>query len=135
MTTEPVILAPEDTVAEALAIVRREEITAALAATAYVCRPPLETPTGKYLGMLHIQRLLREPPHASVGSFLDTGVEPLRAEAPLGQVTRTLATYNLMSAPVVDEGEHLLGAVTVDDVLDHILPEDWRDERHEVTDE
>ena len=46
-------------------------------------------------------------------------------------MTRTLATYNLMSAPVVDEGEHLLGAVTVDDVLDHILPEDWREDRHE----
>lgn len=135
MTTEPVVLGPESSVAEALAIVRREEIGAALAATAYVCRPPHETPTGKYLGMLHIQRLLREPPHASVGSFLDTGVEPLRAEAPLGQVTRTLATYNLISVPVVDEQQRLLGAITVDDVLDHILPEDWRDDRYEVTDE
>lgn len=135
MTTEPVVLGPESSVAEALAIVRREEIGVALAATAYVCRPPHETPTGKYLGMLHIQRLLREPPHASVGSFLDTGVEPLRAEAPLGQVTRTLATYNLISVPVVDEQQRLLGAITVDDVLDHILPEDWRDDRYEVTDE
>ena len=50
-------------------------------------------------------------------------------------MTRTLATYNLISAPVVDEAERLLGAVTVDDVLDHILPEDWRDDRHEVTDD
>lgn len=135
MTTDPVVLAPEDTVAEALAVVRREEITAALAATVYVCRPPLETPSGKYLGMIHIQRLLREPPHESIGRYIDKAIEPLRPEAPLGQVTRTLATYNLISAPVVDDGEHLLGVVTVDDVLDHILPEDWREERHEVTDE
>ena len=135
MTTDPVVLAPEDTGAEALAGVRREEITAALAATVYVCRPPLETPTGKYLGMIHIQRLLREPPHESIGRYIDKAIDPLRPQAPLGQVTRTLATYNLISAPVVDEDEHLLGVVTVDDVLDHILPEDWREERHEVTDE
>lgn len=133
MTTEPIILGPEASVAEALAVVRREEISPAVAAAVFVCRPPLETPTGRYLGLLHIQRLLREPPHASVGDFLDTDVEPVRVDAALGEVTRHLATYNLVSLPVVDANSRLVGVVTVDDVLDHLLPDDWREERHEVT--
>ena len=133
MTSEPVILGPEATIAEALAVVRRVELSPALAATVYVCRPPLETPTGKFLGMVHIQRLLRDPPHAAIGTVLDKDVEPLRPNAPLGQVTRVLATYNLVGVPVVDDEGRLVGAVTVDDVLDHILPDDWREERHEVT--
>jgi CBS domain-containing protein/sporulation protein YlmC with PRC-barrel domain len=133
MTTEPVILGPEASIAEALAVVRRVELSPALAATVYVCRTPHETPTGKYLGMVHIQRLLREPPHGAIGGILDKEIEPLSPDAPLGQVTRMLATYNLVGVPVVDEDGRLVGAVTVDDVLDHILPEDWREERREVT--
>jgi Mg/Co/Ni transporter MgtE len=133
MTTEPVILGPEASIAEALAVVRRVELSPALAATIYVCRAPHETPTGTYLGMVHIQRLLREPPHGSIGGILDKEIEPLTADAPLGQVTRMLATYNLVGVPVVDADGRLVGAVTVDDVLDHILPDDWREERHEVT--
>ena len=132
MTTEPVILGPEATIAEALATVRREELAPALASMVYVCRPPLEVPTGRYLGLVHIQRLLREPPHAAIGSIIDKEIEPVAASDSLEKVTRTLATYNLVSLPVVDEDGRLLGAVTVDDVLDHILPEDWREERHEI---
>src|SRR5574339_905652 len=94
MTSEPVILGPEASIAEALAVVRRAELSPALAATVFVCRPPLETPTGKYLGMVHIQRLLREPPHSPIGGILDKELEPLRPHSPLGQVTRVLATYN-----------------------------------------
>jgi Mg/Co/Ni transporter MgtE len=133
MTTEPVILGPEASIAEALAVVRRAEISPALASTVYVCRAPHETPTGKFLGIVHIQRLLREPPHGAIGGILDKEIEPLGPEAPLGQVTRILATYNLVGVPVVDDDGRLIGAVTVDDVLDHILPDDWREERREVT--
>lgn len=133
MTTEPVILGPEASIAEALAVVRRAEISPALASTVYVCRAPHETPTGKFLGIVHIQRLLREPPHGAIGGILDKEIEPLTADAPLGQVTRILATYNLVGVPVVDGDGRLIGAVTVDDVLDHILPDDWREDRHEVT--
>lgn len=127
MTTDPVVLPPDATVADALARVRQPELSPALAAQVYVCRPPMETPTGRYIGVAHIQRLLREPPSALVSGVVDSGIEPLRPEVPLGEVTHHLATYNLVAVPVVDENDHLLGAVTVDDVLDHLLPDDWRE--------
>ncbi|HYO36892.1 MAG TPA: CBS domain-containing protein [Geodermatophilus sp.] len=126
MTSEPVILAPDATIAEALARVREPELTPSLASQVYVCRPPSATPTGRYLGLAHIQRLLREPPSTLVSGVLDD-LEPLRPEAVLAEVTRYFATYNLVAAPVVDDLGRLVGAVTVDDVLDHLLPEDWRE--------
>jgi flagellar motility protein MotE (MotC chaperone)/sporulation protein YlmC with PRC-barrel domain len=127
MTTEPVILPPDATVADALAHVRVAELTPSLAALVYVVRPPLEPPTGRLLGVAHIQRLLREPPSTLIGHVLDTDTEPLRPSASLEDVARHLATYNLVAAPVVDEDGRLVGAVSVDDLLDHLLPENWRD--------
>lgn len=134
MTTEPIILSPETTVATALAHARRSDVTPALAAIVFVVRPPLETPTGRFLGVAHIQRMLREPPHEPVGSVLDKDVEAVGPDAPIGRVTRLLATYNLTALPVIDEERRLLGAVSVDDVLDHLLPDDWRDADDDVTD-
>ncbi|CAB4334969.1 MAG: CBS domain-containing protein [Actinobacteria bacterium] len=127
MTTEPIVMSPDGTVAEALARVRVPELSPALASQVYVVRPPLETPTGKYLGVAHVQRLLREPPSQLVSAILDTSLEPIDANASLGQVARYFATYNLVALPVVDENDHLIGAVTIDDVIDHMLPEDWRE--------
>jgi Mg/Co/Ni transporter MgtE len=126
MTSEPVILSPDATIAEALARVREPELTPSLASQVYVCRPPSATPTGRYLGLAHIQRLLREPPSSLVSGILDD-LDPLRPEAPLAEVTRYFATYNLVAAPVVDAQGRLVGAVSVDDVLDHLLPDDWRE--------
>ena len=127
MTSEPVILLPDATVAEALARLRNPDLSPALAAQVYVVRPPQATPTGRYLGMAHFQRLLREPPSTLVSGAIDADIDPVSPESTLQQVTRHLATYNLVAVPVVDDNDRLLGAVSVDDVIDHLLPEDWRD--------
>jgi CBS domain-containing protein len=135
MTPEPVVLGPDAAIAEALALVRRTELSPALAAAVFVCRPPLETPTGKYLGMAHIQHMLREPPHRAIGSLIDKEVTPLPATSRLEEVARHLAAYNLVSIPITDENGRLLGAVTVDDVLDHLLPDHWRETTDDLDDE
>jgi Mg/Co/Ni transporter MgtE len=127
MTSEPVILGPATTVAEALARIRHPDLHPSLAAQVYVVRPPYETPTGRYLGTAHFQRLLREPPSTLISAVVDTDIDPLAPEVPLSEVTRHLASYNLVAVPVVDSEQHLLGAVTVDDVLDHVLPRNWRE--------
>jgi Mg/Co/Ni transporter MgtE (contains CBS domain) len=128
MTTEPVVLAPDASVAEALASIRNPDLPPALAAQVFICRPPTETPTGRYLGTCHFQRLLREPPSTLVSSLVDTTINAVRPDTPLGDVTRNFAAYNIVALPVIDEDDHLLGAVTIDDVVDHMLPEDWREE-------
>ena len=132
MTSEPVVLAPDTTVAEALARVRDPDLTPALASLVFVVRPPTATPTGRYLGCVHLQRLLREPPAALVSGIVDKDLPSLRPEDSLGALTRYFAAYNLVCGPVVDEESHLVGAVSVDDVLDHLLPDDWREREAEL---
>lgn len=134
MTTEPIILGPEATVATALAHARRRDINPALCTMIFVARPPLETPTGRFLGVVHLQRALREPPNEPLGNFLDTDVEAVTPEDTISKVTRLLATYNNTALPVLDDNRRLLGAVSVDDVLDNLLPENWREVEDEVTD-
>ncbi|QGK68882.1 CBS domain-containing protein [Allosaccharopolyspora coralli] len=135
MTPEPVVVEPDTTIAEALAMVRVADLPVALSSMVLVVRPPTGTPTGRYLGCVHIQRLLREPPYSLVAAAVDTHLASLRPDATLTDVTRYFAAYNLVCGPVLDEEERLLGAVTVDDVLDHLLPEDWREGGLPDTDE
>ena len=126
MTPEPVILAPETTVAEALAHIRAPDVPVPLAATVFVCRPPLETPTGRYLGNVGIQRLLREAPSKPLGRCVDDDLEPVAVDLSDREVAARLAAYDTVSLAVVDDAGRLLGAVTVDDVLDRVLPANWR---------
>lgn len=135
MTPEPVILATDATVADALARVRNEELSPALASMVFVCRPPLDIPSGRYVGAVHTQRLLREPPSTLVSALVDQGLEPLNPSSPTAEVSRFFATYNLVVAPVVNAEKQLVGAVAVDDLIDHMLPEDWRGDQMDGTDD
>ncbi len=126
MTTEPIIVSADATVAEGLALIRRHELAPALGAAICVTLPPYEPPTGRFLGMVHFQRMLRYPPNERLGTLIDPSLDPVRADTSAAEVSRILASYNLVSVPVVDESYRLVGVVTIDDVLDYLLPDDWR---------
>nr|WP_208402516.1 CBS domain-containing protein [Lysinibacter cavernae] len=132
MSPDPIVVSAEATVAEGLALIRKHELAPAMAAAVCVTLPPYETPTGKLLGIVHFQRMLRYPPHERLGGLIDEGLE-VRVDTSAAEVSRILASYNLVSVPVVDADDHLVGVVTVDDVLDHLLPDDWRS--HEADDD
>lgn len=126
MTTEPIIVSADATVAEGLALIRRHELAPALGAAICVTLPPYEPPTGRFLGMVHFQRMLRYPPNERLGTIVDSTLEPVHSGTSAAEVSRILASYNLVSVPVVDDNHRLVGVVTIDDVLDYLLPDDWR---------
>lgn len=126
MNPSPIVLSGEASVAEGLAMIRRMEIPPAMASAVFVTHPPYETPTGEFLGMVHFQNMLRFPPHERIAELIDTEVEGVPVQSSAAEVSRRLASYDLVAFPVVDEQRRLVGVVTVDDVLDHLLPDDWR---------
>ena len=128
MTPDIIIFGPHATVAEALAEVRDPDWLVSIAAQVFVTNAPFVAPTGTYLGVVHFQRLLREPPSMKLGRCLEE--EPtVPPDMPEREVAERLASYNLMAVAVCDEQRRLLGAITVDDVLDRTLPADWRQRR------
>jgi CBS domain-containing protein len=126
MTPEPLIAGPNSTIAEALARVREPDIPVPLACQMFVCLPPLETPTGRYLGAVGMQRLLRESPSKPLGRCLEEEWEPINVAASDREVAGRLAAYDAVAIAVTDDAGRLVGAVTVDDVLDRVLPANWR---------
>ncbi len=125
MNPDVIIMGPHDTVAEALARIREPDWLVSVAAQVFVSQPPWVPPTGRYLGVVHFQRLLREAPSMQLSRCLvvEPAVLPDTLER---EVAERLAAYNLMALPVADDQDRLLGAITVDDVLDRSLPAGWR---------
>ena len=109
-----------------LARIRHADLSPSLAAQVYVVRPPYETPTGRYLGTAHFQRLLREAPSKTIGRCLSDDPEPVTVDASDRAVSERLAAYDVVAVPVIDEVGRLVGAITVDDILDRLLPSGWR---------
>jgi len=125
MTSQPLVFAPDAPVAEVLARVRDRDLPATTAAQVYVCEPPTLTPTGRYLGSVGFQRLLRRAPSIPIGECIEGRVY-VRPDLPERELAARLAAYNLIGVAVCDSAGRLVGAVTVDDVLDKLLPANWR---------
>ena len=82
----------------------------------------------KLLGAVGLDRLLRAKRPVPLADLVDPDRRRVRATDDQEAVARMFERYNLVAAPVVDEEGRLLGAVTVDDLLDHMLPDNWREQ-------
>jgi Mg/Co/Ni transporter MgtE len=128
MTPEVIILGPDATVAEALAQIRNPDWVVSIATQVFVTQAPYKAPTGKLVGVVHVQRLLREPPNMQLDRLIADD-PTVAADASDRDVAEMLASYDLLAVAVVDEAGRFLGAVTVDDVLDRMLGAGWRTRR------
>jgi magnesium transporter len=77
----------------------------------------------QYLGRVPLSTLVTADPEARIGELMDTEVAPIHADTEASEVARHFADHDLISAPVVDQNNVLLGRITVDDVVDVIREE------------
>ena len=131
MNPDVIVLGPTATISEAQARIREPDWLVSVAAQVFVTQPPFVPPNGRYLGVVHFQRLLREPPSMELAHCLDQEASVL-PDTTEREVAERLAAYNLLALPVCDEQGRLLGAITVDDVLDRTLPVGWRQRQRTV---
>jgi CBS domain-containing protein len=126
MTPEIIILGPSATVAEALAQLRDPDWTPSIASQIFVTQAPFKPPTGKHLGIVFMQRLLREPPSMELRHCIARDVPTVSPMTSDRAVFEEFASYDMLALAVVDEAGRLLGAISVDDVVDRMLGAGWR---------
>ena len=124
MTTEFVSMPTTWTVEQALQNIREVGRAKETVYAIYICDPR----TQQLVHVVSLRQLILADQHALIG---DVGVR----RAPLSVAPRTdredvgrlISKYNLLAVPVVDEGGHVIGIVTVDDVIDAIVREQTED--------
>ena len=84
------------------------------------------TEAGELRGSITLQALLKGDSSARLAELAEAEPVHVHPEADLTEVAIRMADYNLTTMPVIDDDRILLGVVTVDDVLEVTIPEDWR---------
>jgi CBS domain-containing protein len=121
MSPEFISLRRTTTAGEALDALRLSKISPELLTAVFVT-----SPEGALEGSVAIAALLRTEPDRRLSSLVKHELPSLPPDAPFEEVARMMADYNLTCVPVVDEHERMVGVVTVDDVLEAMLPRGWR---------
>jgi CBS domain-containing protein len=121
MSPDFLLLGASTPSADALEAVRTSRIAAELLAVVFV-----SAPDGSLQGGVPVTALLRAGPAEQLQALVKHEIPCLSPDASFEEVARQMADYNLTSIPVVDEHQRMLGVVTVDDVLEAMLPRGWR---------
>ena len=121
MTTDFVVLSGGMTVAEALAYIRAEQPEAEALAYIFV-----SDTQGVLSGVASLRDLVLAAPERRLEQIMDDDPVTVAPDADEEEVGRLMTKYNLLVLPVVDEPGHLLGVVTLDDALEAIVPDEWK---------
>ena len=121
MNPDVASLPADATVAQALELVRGSELAPSQLLALWVTDAD-----GRLVGGVFASELIRAERDAAVTSLIETRVPAVSPEMELPEVARLMADFNLLAIPVIDEHQKPIGVVAFDDVLELLLPEEWR---------
>ena len=122
MTTEVLSLAQDMTVEETLAYLRQHSDHLEMIYYLYTVDDEK-----RLMGVVSLRELVVAAPGTQLKTLMDTDVIKVKTDADQEDVARIIARYDLLGVPVVDDDNHLVGLVTVDDVIDVIHEEQAED--------
>jgi CBS domain-containing protein/sporulation protein YlmC with PRC-barrel domain len=114
-------LPADATVEQALNLVRESELAPSQLLVLWVIDAQ-----GCLVGGVFSSELVRAEPEAIVTSLIETVVPTVSPETELPEVARLMSDFNLLAIPVIDSDEQPIGVVAFDDVLELLVPEEWR---------
>jgi hypothetical protein len=121
MSTEFICLYRHATAGEALDRVRRSQVAPELLTTVFVMDSHRQLE-----GSVPLAAVVRADPDDNLRELATPGGPVLRADADFEEVARLMADFNLTAAAVIDDRGQMIGVITVDDVLEVMLPKGWR---------
>jgi magnesium transporter len=123
MTTEFVVLPKNLTVGEAIARLREMAETPNMIYYLYVVEAE---GSWKLLGLITLRSLILSDPTYPLSAVMRTEFQRAHPHDPARDVAETMAEYNLLALPVLDDEGDIAGIVTVDDAMEYLLPRGWR---------
>jgi Mg/Co/Ni transporter MgtE len=121
MTTEYAFIPPNLTAAEAIKHLRGMADQVETMFYVYVVKE-----NGVLVGVFSLNNLIFAPPKQMVSEFMDKHLITVNLKDDQETVAQTVAKYDLLAVPVVDEKNHLHGIITADDALDKMIPTAWK---------
>ncbi len=121
MNPDFVSLRADSTVGAAIELLRGSELAPSQLLTLWVVGAG-----GALSGAVLASELIRAPAPDVVSSLIETAVPKVSPETELPEVARLMADFNLLAIPVIDGDERPIGVVAVDDVIELLLPNEWR---------
>lgn len=127
MTNQFIAYQPDMTVQEAIERFRKDAEEVETLYYIYITNSE-----GKLIGVLSLRELLLLPPEAKLADVMETKLKTVLPESDEMEVAGIISKYNLVALPVVDLEGFMLGIVTIDDIIDRILPPAAKRKRRRV---